>query len=535
MRNTIQKLLIAATLIFGSQLIAHAQRSCMTVNLAESATANTNVQANVSIAGCVSPSDTPFVGITLNVSSNNANAASPVINPTSVSSTGIAAVQIAAHSVTTCTNVTLTFSTKVAGTTLTVTKTLMVCPFAFDIGVTGIAVNPAVAGQDSQVSVTVSNQGSQPLSSNYQVVLSTQEDTTNLVRNNCSTTQPPSSVGATSLPPLNSGQQQTITIPFRFPQAGNFNLVATASIGGSEDGPSTNNSRTQPVAIPIPRPLICEVTPQTTTPGAQLTIRGNWFKRLNSNDTPTVRIGNVNANVVNVVSPLEMTVSMPDLSCTASGRVSVAVSNPAGATSFENGPTFPAAIDITGSTVAQSCPGGQMTINVSGLRPNCGNPVVRLGNQNLQVVNTTANTITVQLPPTFPAGATQLTVQTTFGTDTINVNFLAPTISSTSLSRPAYSPPGTTESLTINLDHFRHDCTFSVTLEPGTTATGAPAAVGTAFSPQVLNSTANSIVVRVFQANTLGVWIVKVQTPYGNASKSVTLPAPSKLPGPISP
>ncbi len=59
--------------------------------------------------------------------------------------------------------------------------------------------------------------------------------------------------------------------------------------------------------------------------------------------------------------------------------------------------------------------------------------------------------------------------------------------------------------------------------------------MGQPFNPQVLNTTGNSISVRVYQANGLGVWTVKVQTPYGTASRSVTLPGPSTLPSPRFP
>lgn len=516
-------------------LIAVAQAaSCMSVTMADSAAANTNVAATISVARCVSSPDPVTFQSFLNVNSSNASVASPVTSQIQLSTSGTAGVLIAAHPVTACTSVTITFSTKLANQTISATKTLLVCPFAFDIGVSGINVTPSAAGQESQVSVTITNQGSQILASNYGVTLSTQEDTSNLVRNTCSS-QPPASVSGPVLPEIRPGAQQTVIFPFRFPQAGNLTLVAQASIGGSEDGPASNNSRTQAVTVPLPRPLICEITPLTTNPGDTVTISGNWFKKLGTADLPTISFGNVNAPIVNVASPLQMTVTMPDLSCTAAGRVSIAVVNATGTTTSQGGPTFPAAPNITGSSAAHSCPGGSMTINVAGLRGSCGDPIVRLGNQALQVTNTTADTIVVQLPRPFPLFSAPLTMQTTYGTDSISLSFLPPTITSTALNRPQYSPPGTSESLTINLAHFRPDCTFTVTLEPETTALGAPAAVGRPFSPPVLNTTDNSIVVRVFQANGIGVWTLKVQTPYGTATKTITLPGPSALPGPSIP
>ncbi len=403
MKKSIRQIIVSAGLsLFFSVLVQAQSGSCMSVTMADSAAANTNVAANVSVARCVSSPDPVTFEAFLNVSSSNPAVASPVNSSIRLATNGTAGVQIAAHPVSVCTSVTITFSTRLGDQQITNTKTLMVCQFASDIGISALAINsPATAGQDSQVSVTVTNQGSQLLSGNYRVDLSTEENTTNFVRYSCSSPLP---TGGSSpvLPEIRPGQQAIVTIPFRFPQAGNFNLVAHASVGGIEDGPASNNSRTQGVNVPLPKPLVCEVTPQTTHPGDTVTIKGNWFKRFNTGDIPTVRIGGVDAQVIDVASPLQMTVSMPDLTCNAVGRVNVAVTNPAGTTTALIGPTFPAAPHITGTSAAQACPGGEMTINMSGLRAGCANPTVRLGNQALQVLNVNGNTIVVELPAAFP-------------------------------------------------------------------------------------------------------------------------------------
>jgi hypothetical protein len=132
---------------------------------------------------------------------------------------------------------------------------------------------------------------------------------------------------------------------------------------------------------------------------------------------------------------MEIVARMPDLTCTASGQVSITVANATGTTTFLNGPTFPRPLTIT---------------------------------------STTSN-----------------------------------------------SPNGAAEDLTINLRNFRPNCTFSVTLESSSLPPGPP------ITPQVLSTTADSIVVRVRRPGPMGAYILKMQTTYGVATKVITLGAQS--------
>ena len=317
--------------------------NCMDVTMpVNSAIPNSNIPATASIARCFPiPTVLASPGIPLTVTSNNAAIASPPTNITPFRSQNDSIpVQIATHTVTACTAATLTFSTQLAGTNITQTKTLTVCPFNFDIGVANLAANQiADAGQDSVVAVTITNQGAQTLFANsYRVDLSTQENTTGMVRDSCPSASP-GAIAASVLPDIAPGQQQTINLHFHFPQAGNFTLVAKASIGGSEDGPSTNNTKTQAVNVPLPRPLVCNITPTSATAGQIVTIKGNWFRRFGTNDVPTVLFGNQPAQNVQVISPLEITAQVPNPT-TLHGQIQVTVTNNTGATTA-TGPTLP--------------------------------------------------------------------------------------------------------------------------------------------------------------------------------------------------
>ena len=359
-----------------------------------------------------------------------------------IASDGTSIVKISAQPVTVCKSVTLTFTFrfKVKGNDGTVgpervtkvTKAFIVFPFRLDPQVIAVAVVPAEAGQESQVTLTLVNQGSQtPLpggGGSYKVNLTTVEDPSALVRNSCS---PTSSVGLVSFPQLRPAEQQTLTLRFRFPQAGAFTLKAEVSLFESEDGPTDNNSRAQAVTVPLPRPLVCEVAPLTAQPGDPVKISGNWFRTFGTTETPTVRFGSVDAQVINVASPLNLTVRMPDLTCTATGQVIVTVTNATGPAAFR-GSTFPAALSIT------------------------------------------------------------------------------------STSRIA-SPSGAEEDLTIVLVNFRPNCRFTVTLEPG------PLTPGGALTPQVLSATADRIVVRIRRPNSVAAYTLKVETPYGIATKPISL------------
>jgi hypothetical protein len=429
--------------LFALCTIAAEAQDCASVTLVGSAVSNTTVLSQVNIVNCRGDASSGFVEASVNTATSNNAVARPVpLNTKLIASDGTTSVQISAQTVTVCTPVTLTFTIrfkvkKIDGTigpeqVKTVTKTLLVCPFRLDPQVLGVAVVPAEAGKDSQVRVTLVNQGAQTpqLSGggSYKVNLTIVEDTTGLVRNSCTSDSP----SLVSFPQLTPGEQKILNLNFKFPQPGSFNLKAEVSLFEPEDGPTNNNSQTKSVTVPLPKPLICEVAPATVNPGDPVKMSGNWFQTFGTKEIPTVKFGTVAAQVVNVASPLNMTVRMPDLTCTASGQVPVTVSNSAGAAVFQGGPTFPGRLTITGTS-----------------------------------------------------------------RDT--------------------SPPGADENLTINLTNFRPRCTFTVTFEPG------PSTPGGALPSTVVSTTANSIVVRIRPPISGAAYTLKVQTPYGIATKSITV------------
>lgn len=433
--KTLCKILTLFALIAICRVAAVAQ-DCATVTLVGSAVSNTFVQAQVSAVNCQESATQGLVDASVNTATNNSAAARVVpLNTTLIGSDGTAIVKISAQPVTVCTPVTLTFTIRfkvkrIDGTVgleqvKTVTKTLIVCPFRLDAQVVAVAVAPAAAGQESQVTVTLVNQGAQtPLpggGGSYRVNLTTVEDTRSLVRNSCSPTSP---VSLTSFPQLKPGEQQTLTLRFTFPQAGSFTLKAEVSLFESEDGPTENNSRTQAVTVPLPRPLVCESAPLTAKPGDPVKISGNWFRTFGTTETPTVMFGNAEAQVINVASPLNMTVRMPDLTCTASGQVIVTVANSTGATPFRNGLSFPGALSIT-STARSASPSGaeeDLTIKLGNFRPNCRftvtlepGPLTPGGPLTPQVLSASADTVVVRIRRPNSVADYTLKVQTTYG------------------------------------------------------------------------------------------------------------------------
>ncbi len=431
--------------LFSLFRIAAEAQECASVSLAGSAVSNTTVPVQINIVNCRGDATSGFVEASVNTGSSNTAAARAVpLNTKLIGSDGTVSVQIGAQAVSACTTVTLTFTIrfkvkKIDGTVgpeqvKTITKALIVCPFRLDPQVIGVAVVPAEAGKDSQVTVTLVNQGAKTPTpgggGSYSVNLTLVENTNGLVRNSCTPSSPQPTL--TSFPVLKPGEKQTLNLSFKFPQAGAFNLKAEVSLFESEDGPTNNNSQTKAVTVPLPKPLVCEVAPLTTKPGDPVKISGNWFRTFGTTETPGVKFGSVAAQVLNVASPLNMTVSMPDLTCSASGQVLVTVSNASGATVFRNGPTFPGALSIT------------------------------------------------------------------------------------STSRDT-SPAGADEDLIINLTNFRPTCTFTVTLEPG------PSTPGGVLPSRVMSTTANSITVRIRPPGAGAGYTLKVQTPYGLATKSITV------------
>ncbi len=436
--------------------VAAVAQDCATVTLVGSVVSNTTVQAQVSIVNCRGDATQGFVDASVNTGSSNPAAARVVpLNTKVIGSDGTTGVQISAQLVTACTSATLTFTIRfkvkrIDGTigpeqVKTVTKTLIVCPFRLDAQVVAVAVATAEAGQESQVTVTLVNQGAQTPRSggggSYRVNLTTVEDTSTLVRDSCS---PTSSVRLTSFPPLRPGEQQTLTLRFRFPQAGAFTLKTEVSLFESEDGPTDNNSQTQAVTVPLPRPLVCEVAPLTARPGDPVKISGNWFRRFGTTETPTVRFGSVEAEVINVASPLNITVRMPDLTCTASGQVIVTVTNSRGATAFPNGPTFPGALTITSTSRIASPSGAEedLTIKLGNFRPDCRftvtlepGPLTPGGTLTPQVLSATADTIVVRIRRPNSAASFTLKVQTSYGVATRPV-----TLGQLNLSAPRAGP-----------------------------------------------------------------------------------------------
>ena len=449
MKKRLSRVLVFFAFVAAGESAAMAQ-DCATVSLVGSAVSNTTVPAQVNIVNCRGDASQGFVDAVVNTSSSNPAAAKAVpLNTKSIGSDGTTGVDISAQPVTSCTSVTLTFSIRFKVKRIdgivgpeqvkTVTKTLVVCPFRLDVQVIAVAVTPAAAGQDSQVTVTLVNQGALTPrtggNGSYNVSLSIVEDISGLTLNSCNPISSPSLV---SSPQLRPGEQQTLTRRFQFPQAGAFTLKAEVSLFESEDGPTNNNAKTQAVTVPLPRPLVCAVGPLTAKPGDPVRIRGNWFRKFGTTETPSVRFGTVEAQVINVTSPLEMTVRMPDLTCTASGQVGVTVSNAAGATLFKDGPTFPGALAITSTSIDTSPPGADedLTITLSNFRPGCrftvtleAGPLTPGGALTPQVLSASANTIVVRIrAPGSVAGYT-LKVQTTYGVATKAIN-LGPQVGS---------------------------------------------------------------------------------------------------------
>ena len=405
-------LLIAVSILVAFQVTAAAapQPNCMTVNMASSAASNTSVTATTSVANCF-PAGAQLLGISLTVSSSNDAVASPTSNQIPVQAANSPVVaQINIHNVTVCTSVTITFSMLSAGTTTTVTKTLMVCPFHFDIGVSGVSVTPSPAGQPSQVDVTIFNQGKETLFTNsYNVDLSTQEDTAGLVRDSCSNI-PGQIVQAPTLPDILPGEQRTVSLNFRFPQAGNFTLKAHASIGGSEDGPSSNNTRSQIVSVPLPPPLICAVT----NADGLVTFDGNWFIPFGSSTVPTVRFGNSPAESVEVVSPRLIRARISRSAC-FDGSVQASVANTTGSTN--GGSVSPNPPRITGLTRQ----GSRLRIRLTNFRPSCyfevSLAIPGQGRTSAQVVLRSPQLIVINLPRILGA-LIRVTVSTRYGMTT---------------------------------------------------------------------------------------------------------------------
>lgn len=215
----------------------------------------------------------------------------------------------------------------------TITRPFTVCAFQFDINVTGINVIPAAADQESQLTVAVTNLGAQSLFANtYDVKPSFQQNLTDFVRNSCFGGGGGDITNDSIVFPdeIKAGQTGNVSLRFRFPQAGDFTLIETASLHGSEDGPKNNNSTSVQVSVPLPNPLVCEIQP---LPGQvdTYTIGGNWFRSFTSPSPPTVTFNNgthgvVHGVVLSVASPLQMNVRLPGVSCVA-GPVSTTVNN----------------------------------------------------------------------------------------------------------------------------------------------------------------------------------------------------------------
>ena len=432
------RLVIFLALVVLSRATAAGQ-DCATVTLPATAVSSTSVTAQVSIVNCRGDATQGFAEATVNTASSNSAAASAApLNTKVIAADGTTSVQISAQPVAACTSVTLTFTIRfkvkrIDGTVgpeqvKTVTRTLIVCPFRLDVQVTALSVAPAAAGQDSQVTVTLVNQGAQtPRPSGgglYRVNLTTVENMSGLVRDSCS---PAPSASLVAFPQLRPGEPQTLNLRFKFPQAGPFNLKAEVSLFESEDGPADNNSQKKAVTVPLPRPLVCEVAPLTARPGDAVRIGGNWFRTLGTTEMPTVKVGGVEAPILEVASPLAMSVRMPDLACTASGQVGVTVTNAAGSTVFNNGPTFPGALAIASTSRDTSPPGTEedLIINLRNFRSTCRfavtlepGPLTPGGTITPEVRSATSDAIVVRIRAPGSAAAYTLRIQTSYGVAT---------------------------------------------------------------------------------------------------------------------
>ncbi|MCI0621024.1 MAG: hypothetical protein L0387_05020 [Acidobacteria bacterium] len=403
---------IVTIFIIALQGHAFGQNCSLSVDVRESSNQLQTVTA------VVTPSNCSPLPQTMNLQSSDASIATV---PASVQlSQGVFRPQISTRSVSECRPVTITYGVVITprGSTTSISttaqKVLTVCPFAFDPAVTAIGVVQAAAGAESTINVTVRNNGAETLFQNQlSMNLSIVENLTGLVRNTCGTGAG-NTVNATNLqfpPEIRAGQQGNVSARFRFPQAGGLTLRAQTSVGG-EDGPSTNNSLTQAVTVPLPNPLVCEI--QAVTGQADtFTFRGNWFRRFGTSETPTVTFGNgVAGTVQNVASPLQMTVQLPGYSCLASAA-NVIVANATGSTT-RTGPALPGQLSITGTTRNELAgPANRafdLTFQLANFRPNCnftvtmvpkeslsGQPLAVGGSFNPAIVNFGPNQITVRL------------------------------------------------------------------------------------------------------------------------------------------
>ncbi len=375
------KSFVLSSLFIGLLITAAATSAfsqCMRVDVPESIRGGLPITAQVFAADCAPGFN--FLNIQL-----TAQSSSPVITPQAIaalfSSQGQVSVQFSTTAVNACTPVTLTFSAQINGQTQTVTRTVTVCQFAFDIQTRDVRLPNIVsppANQEVRVAVTVRNQGAQTLFANsYSVsfTLAEEENMRNHVRRNCAS--PISDLQPVNINPqvdIRPGEERVVEGDFRFPQGGSFNLKATASISGAEDGPDRNaNTSAALVNVTLPPPLVCAVSPTTAVRiGDTITVRGNWFRRFGTNETPTVSIGNRPAEVVNVISPLEMTVRVREVDCAASGQVNITVDNTFGITSSAAGPTL-APLEIAGFSTDNSPPGlaQNLTINLTNFRQSC--------------------------------------------------------------------------------------------------------------------------------------------------------------------
>ncbi len=411
-------ILFVVGIIVMSELGALAQ-DCATVDMQESAASNTNVTALISVVNCRQDVGQSIVAASVAAQSNNPAARVQTQLVPMQDGAGTAGVQILAQPVNSCTppaNITFTMRFKLKRGSenpgpeqiKTVTKTLIVCPFQFDVQVSSLNLVQAAAGQDSTVNVTLRNQGAQTLyRTQLNLTLSTVESMNGLVRNSCSSSIG-NSVDATNVQfplEIRAGQEGIASARFRFAQAGGLTMRAQVSMGG-EDGPSTNNVLTQAVTVPLPRPLVCEIQPvagQVDT----FTIKGNWFRRLGTTEVPTVTFANgIAATGVQVISPLELRGQFSGYSCLA-GPLNVTVTNAAGGTTAP-GPVLPGPLSITGTTTTELAGAAfDLRVQLANFRPNCNVTVTMVPVQIL------GRSLAVggAFNPSFTTGPDQITVR----------------------------------------------------------------------------------------------------------------------------
>jgi hypothetical protein len=198
-----------------------------------------------------------------------------------------------------------------------------------------------------------------------------------------------------------SGQTQHLNIPVTFQEGGQINLSVTAQVsdvGGIGDSNPANNSLSATVSVALPNPTISTIEPMSGGGQTKATLKGRWFAKVGSQETPTVKFGTTPA-VVSKVGVRELVVAVPCLG--QAGPTPVTVTTSAGGS---NNGTFtytvlPLAIQQLSSTTISG--GETLKISLTNANPRCAF-AVKLGAQNLTITDQGKNsggyTLAVSIP-----------------------------------------------------------------------------------------------------------------------------------------